>query len=61
MRSVDSAPTDRSEDECSSTGGEGDWGDDLGCVNLEASAAHPSSLDMHGCGADQVIAVAGAM
>ncbi len=25
MRSVDSAPTDRSEDECSSMGGENEW------------------------------------
>ena len=59
VRSVDSAPTDRSEDECSSAGD--DWGDDMGCVNPETAAAYPHPLGRHSQSADQVHAVAGAV
>ena len=51
---------DRSEDDCSSACGEGDWGDDFGCVDLGAATAH-HSLDTHGHSGDQVLAVAGAV
>jgi len=42
---VDSAPTDRSEDDCSSNGGECDWGDDLEFAEPGIAAKFPALHD----------------
>ena len=39
VRSVDSIPTDRSEDGCSSAGEEDAWGDPLACADTTGPSA----------------------
>ena len=39
VRSVDSIPTDRSEDGCSSAGEEDAWGDDSACADTTYTSA----------------------
>ena len=39
VRSVDSIPTDKSEDGCSSAGEEDAWGDNLACADTACTSA----------------------